>query len=574
MIRIVSFLSIAACAMAQTPVDPNRFVPADAVLTVRIQSPAVWRDVFGKTKAASILGSAKLAPELAKARDGLDQLVDAADRLGMPRDVLLGLWNDYRGEIVVSVCMDPIEIGPDGEPAEPSFAAMIAMTPDGAFGLDKLLAGFRATDEKADIPLVDIQIGGQHFRRTDTHANTGFPDGTQAEFVDDHLVMFVGDAIERLGPAMLANTNRATGPKPSAPVSAHFDLRWLLEVMRAGARHAASEADAEVDSETIEAMFAAAGLMSLRSFDFAVTAVGDRLACDAELHLDGDVGLLGMFVGDASRPKLLRAVPAQADSFSVSVFDTGAIWRAVGRIAAAIGEQGPSSLEAIEASFAETTGVRLREDLLDHLGSETLVLGDVRGVFQVIAEQGGNLARPDPNRVFADWCYGLALRNGKALAASVDKVLRKFGLHAARKTEDYAGQRVHTLRLAGALSIEYAITDDLLLLVIGDRGEGVGHLRAVLDTLADKNPHTHDAITRWSAVAPEGWNGLGVVPVLDLVRAAFDASVATRRGRQPAVDEAIAYARVLLDDLQSLGLAELASATYTSPHRLRWLWLW
>ena len=65
-------------------------------------------------------------------------------------------------------------------------------------------------------------------------------------------------------------------------------------------------------------------------------------------------------------------------------------------------------------------------------------------------------------------------------AKSLEQIIRKRGLHAARKTRDYKGFKVGKINLAGLTSLHYVITSRALLLAIGDGG-GVRAMHSALD---------------------------------------------------------------------------------------------
>lgn len=580
MIRIL-FTFLVSCVsvlVAQEATDPNRFVPADAALTVRVQSPAQWREAFAKTKLSKILGGSVVAPHLAKLNEAVQAAIDSADGQGMPREVLQRFWNDYRGEMVFSVCTDPL-VDDDENVVVPTFAVMLAMSPDGTF-LDELLAGFRKMDEKAVNPLVDVQMGDHRFRRTD-FANSA-SNITQFEFVDGHLVLFLGSGIDKFGPAMLAATDRSTVPKTDAPLEVHGSLELFLDAVSAAANREAA-LGGELDVPMGDFM-AALGLSSLRSVDFRFGARGDRVSCELGVSLEGEPGVFAAFFGDGKPSPLLRFLPSRADSYSISKFDPSALWNTVQQVFSFVTSEeeeagAGGSFEEIEARIAEAIGVRLREDLLAHMGSSCLVLGDARSLMELVAEQGKKKsAVPDPNRVFAGYCFGLELRDGKAMARSIDTILRKSGLHAAHGTDEYRGQQIHTLRLGGVMVIEYAILDSLLLVVFGNRGDGADHLRSVLDTVADANPSPPESLARWTAILPEGWSGIEVMPLFDLLRTIAEADKANAAARGRMESEAYRLGQALhpafLEEVRKLGADEVASATWATPAGFRKLWLW
>ena len=569
MIRTVVavLVSSVAALRAQEATDPNRFVPANAVMTVRVQSPAIWRETFAKTKVPLVLGGVGMAPHFAKLVEAIQPGVDIADGDGMPREVLETFWNDYRGEIVVTVCTGPL-VDEDGERAD-------SMSPDGTF-LDRLLAGFRASDAKGENPLVDVQMGEHRFRRTDL--DDPAQDITQFEFVDGHLVLFVGSGIEKFGPSMLAETDRSTLPKANVPLQVHGSLETFLDAVVAAAERAAAE-DIEVDIPMAE-FLGALGLTSLRSVDLRLGALGDRVSCELGVNLHGEPGVFAAFFGDEKRSPLLRLIPSGADSYSVSRFDPSALWQTVQRVFSVVdsGEE-EVSFANVEAAVTKAIGVRLREDLLDHMGSSCLLLGDARSIVDLVAEQAKKgSAVPDPNRILADYCVGFELRDGKALAGSIDKILRTAGLHAARRIDEYRDQQIHTLRIGGVLVIEYAILDSLLLVVLGDRGEGVDHLRGVLDTIADASPSPPESLARWTAILPEGWSGIEVMPLFDLLRTMLHADKANsiQRGRNESelFRMGQAFPAAFVEEVRKLDADEVASATWATPAGFRRLWLW
>ena len=579
MIRQFAAVLFATALVAQEAVDPNRFVPANALLTVRIKAPALWRDAFAKTAIATILRSAAVAPKLAPLGELFDKGLDAQDGIGMPREVVERLWNEYRGELVISVCAGAFgnAADEDGEVPPPPFAAMVALTPDGSYPLDQLLAGFRAMDEKSDAPLVEMQFGDHRFRRTDLGGEPA--DITQFEFVDQHLVLFVGNAIEQFAPAMLATTDRAAGPGSSAPLSIHVDTAPLLAMITERAQQGMDDVEAEVPFDA-EDLLGVTGFSSVRSMDFRVTTLANHLACEVELGTRGDLGLLGILLGTGKASSLLRLVPPRSESFSVSQFDINALWRTMEKLFGLAADEQGQTLADIEAEFARATGVRLREDLLDHLGTGVMTLGDARGLFEVVAEQQKRRTTPDPNRVFADYCWGIELRNGKALAQSIDKMLRAGNLLQARKTEEYRGHEIHKLRIAAVIEVEYAITDGVLLCVLGTRGDGVTHLRGVLDAIVDGNSSSPEALAKWLPVVPEGWSGIQVMPFLDIFATIAATGGSVRRNNQSpnsAYSTGYAFGQAMLEALKDLAATEsgeAAIATYATPQSLRWLFVW
>jgi len=155
-----------------------------------------------------------------------------------------------------------------------------------------------------------------------------------------------------------------------------------------------------------------------------------------------------------------------------------------------------------QTAFAESMKVRLKEDLIDHLGTEMLSLADLAAQAEEIDPD-----QDDPLAGIGSSCIGIGLRNGKAFAASLESMLRSQGLHASRKTEDYQGNKIHRLPLGGLIEVEYCVTDELMLLAIGKGESARQSLRGVLDARA--NPAAEgEAPTKIKATLatmPAGW---------------------------------------------------------------------
>jgi hypothetical protein len=185
----------------------------------------------------------------------------------------------------------------------------------------------------------------------------------------------------------------------------------------------------------------------------------------------------------------------------------------------------------------------------------------------------------------------VTLRDGKAFADAVEKALRKRGLHAARKTEEYAGVKVHRMNLLGSYPIEYAIADQLLVLGIGGREGTQRNLRGVLDraAAAAAGKPARDLPAPVSARLqrlPPDWCGLSVTSLLDILDA-FDAlgsiagTVAQPDDANPE-DEAVRRAFEAFGALVSACRTEVARLQVDSMVGAQWQqkdrtvvrWLW
>jgi hypothetical protein len=180
--------------------------------------------------------------------------------------------------------------------------------------------------------------------------------------------------------------------------------------------------------------------------------------------------------------------------------------------------------------------------------------------------------------VFGGSCVGIALRNGKAFGESLEKILRSRGLHAARKSEDYADTKVHRLAIGAMLEVEYAVTDDLLLLALGKYEASRRNLRAVLDARAKagEGGDLAPAVAAHVAAVPAGWSGISVTQVAQIAETA-----STMLGAMSAMDpgmrelEAVVpVMKALAGEMKRFGLEVMTSTTHTSERsyvaRMRW----
>jgi hypothetical protein len=325
---------------------------------------------------------------------------------------------------------------------------------------------------------------------------------------------------------------------------------------------------------SMESMFKASGFTALDNFGMTLDADGKHVAGAATVEFgEGDRGIFAAMTGPTTAPKLLRYVPASSESFAVSVVRLGVIYDVVGKIWGELGDVVPMSFADVEASFAEAAKVRLKEDLIAHLGDEILMLQDP----QALAAGMGN--EDDPMAMFSGSCFGISLRDGKAFGDSLEKVIRARGLHASRKSEEYQGAKVHRMKLAGVVEIEYAVTDDLLLLGIGS-GEASGQaLRSVLDAQKSPTDGSVPAIAKDAAATmPTGWNGISVTAMsgyLNGMLTGMEAGMSQSMGDMPEemgmVMEAI---KKSTGELKRLGIDLMVATTYTTAKgfasRIRW----
>ncbi len=572
--RLLSVLSLCAALAAQEPVSPFRFVPADSCLVVRVGAPARWKEHFKKTQVAKLFSAQTLAPLVQQAAAAIDAGMEKARSSGkMDVDVLQRFFADYKGEMVMSLQIDfaalpaAIESG-DGPP----ISAVIALAPDGSFDLAALATAIEKSIE-AEIgdrhPITDLVVG-EHRLRASINKD-GMPT-TLPAMIDGHFVMVMSHDLDQNAARLLGTADRFTGKIDGRPLFVHAKLEQAMEALM---KAVAARMDAQGAPFDVVQMLRSIGLGSLHAVELALGAEDKHVVGELDLTLgDGERGLLGMAMFEQGSPKLLRCVPASAESFSVRALDLGAAFRTIATIWGAMGDAVPMTFDQVQTAFTEATKVRLKEDLVDHLGTELLMVGDVETPSDASASE--DLEQNPAAAMFRGSCFGISLRDGKAFGESLEKVIRSRGLHAGRKSEDYLDSKIHRLRLAAVVELEYVVTDDLLLLVIGNDESSRRNLRAVLDARARKDATLPAAVQTHLAAMPAGWSSVTLTPMAQTMRSLSTAFTALQQvaDAPEGLSMVIQVMQGLAGDMKRLGIENMVGATYTTARsyvsRFRW----
>lgn len=573
------FLFAALCSLplcAQEKADPWRFVPADATVVARIPSPAKCRTVFAGTSLEKLWSSTTGRKLLSQVQDAMDAgMAEARSENPLAADFLEAIANEWTGDLVIGLRMDlgAAVLAADFEP--PPFAISVALTSDGKLDFAPHAAALVELMEE-DVPeqKLDLQAGGHTFRSVLGPDGIGF---TFPQVVDGHLVMCIGNDLEQDLAGLVGSESRfePSGGAGASGFSFHVSAAGFTDGLKAAMGDSLEEMPFDVGK-----LFSAFGLDALKDLDVRVGAEGQRVVVDMSLSLGaGPRGILGVISSEPVDRRLLRLVPADAEAFNVGAFPVGKFVDWIGSI---VDEMSPVigvDWKGAQDAFAEECKVRLVEDLVAHVGSSLLTLQDVKAQAEHLAEDED---ADEFSSALAGTCVAMELRDGKAFGANLEKLLRSRGLHAARKSEDYQGTKVYRLNIAGLAEIEYAVTDDLLLLAGGKSESGRRSLRSVLDQRAQPmDGELPAALTAKVSQFAEGWTGFGVVGIadfLDMVAQAAGQAPPARQGQSrstpsPAQDIAAGF-RGLGTELRRLDLDLLLSATYATKDRISVRYLW
>lgn len=577
----VPFLALLALAPAQDPAF--RFVPKDAALVVRMGAPARWKKDFADTAMAKLMAAPALQPMMQQAGQMMDMMMAQARDGGFDADLVERMLATYEGDFVFSVSVDWkkadfVSVGEE-EPSMPVFVSLAA-TPHASYDLAALAKAIDGAAAKAmeepDAPKSKELVVGEHRLRAVEDGDGMW--ATMPAMVNGSLVMFLGadlgagaDLDAGVAKALETADRFEAADAAGKPMFLHADVAGFVGALEQSMVELEEMGAAPFD---IGEMLDAIGLRALGNLRMTVGADGKHLVSDVHMGMSGDKrGLLAMLPQSSASPKLLRALPAAASNWTVMPVDLGALYASAETFVTLLETQMPMSWADMMTAMAEELKVRLKEDLLDHLGGEVLLLSDA-------GDLGDDEDEESPMAAIGDMCMAFSLRDGAAFGKSLETMLRARGLHAARKTEEYQGAKIHRMTLAAVLPLEYAVTDDLLLLALGD-GEGVrASLRGVLDAKAAGGAELPAALKAHVEAAPAGWCGIGVTRPADTMQSvakALESAIAAAGEDDPDAAQVGMVSGVLsalAGEMKRLGVETSVAFVYSGPtgvtYRLRW----
>ncbi|MFN9755769.1 MAG: hypothetical protein ACK58X_05070 [Planctomycetota bacterium] len=573
----VPFLALLALAPAQDAAF--RFAPKDATLVLRMGAPARWKKDFADTAMAKMMSAPALAPMMDMMGKAMEQAMAGMRGSGFDADLVERMLADYQGDFTLSIAVDWAKadlVTMDGEDPSLPFAITVAAAPHASFDLAALATaidgGVRKLLEEPGAPKTKEVPAGE-LRLTAVADEDGMW-GTIPAIVDGHLVMFYGTDVEAQATKAIEGKDRfEAADAGNTPMFVHADLRGFVTAMDQGVAEIEEMGGAPFDmGELLDAI----GLRSLQDFRMTLGADGKHLVSDVQLGLRADKrGLMAMLPQSSAQPKLLRALPAATSNWTIMPLDLGVLYTSAEQIVTMLEAEMPMSWPDMMTAMAEELKVRLKEDLLDHLGGELMALSDASELAD--EDEAGNPA--NPLAAINGQCMVLSLRDGAAFGKSVETMLRARGLHAARKTEEYQGAKVHRMTLAGVLELEYAITDDMLLLALGRSESARASLRGVLDAKASGTAtELPAAVKAHLDAAPAGWCGVGVTRPADTMMGIGQAMVGlvamSGGGEADQLGMVADVLQALAGEMKRLGVDTSVGFLYSGPkgvgYRLRW----
>lgn len=567
------FLSWTASAvLSALPQDPapTPFVAKDAVVVVQIDGPAALRTAFAQTRLAKALRAQAIAQAWAPLSKEIDEVIaEARKEAPFDLDLVLRILDGYSGRATLALHLDAQHAaGP--EPGFPG-VVVIALAGDGSSDLAGIGETLRKASEGSGAKGLRDLKAGDVVLRVATEDEIEF---TLPAMVEGQLVSFVGGDLEKRVPRLLA-LRPAEGHLPTedqrakglhAFVDGKAFLRLLLQLAEENGT------DLPMDPATL---FAALGCDTVRDLHVHAAPAGEHLLVRVSLGYEGTPrGLTAIYAAeDAGAPHLLPLVPRALPLWSVSPFRIREMFAMVAGVWDLLGDTLPMSREDGERKFAEFFKVRLREDLLAHLGDEMLSVVDA-GAMAAGRREAEDAGRggEDPFAELSGVALALELRDAKAFGASFERLIRSRGLHTARKREEYQGQTVFAQRILGSAGFEYAITDRVFVIGIGNAG--ARGLRAILDEEAARKAgqppaEMHPDIHARLALCPKGYEG---ITCYDL--RAYADMFQHLPAEGPTEGAILKAFQNTLEALSASGLQRLVSVSYHEKGRLLAYTVW
>lgn len=519
---------------------------APPLVRLDVVGPRAFRDAFGGTNVGSLLGSAageKLwRPLLAPFEQMWRGLDGGADFAATRQRVL-----DYAGRIRVMVSMD------QGEADEPDrVSGVFALEPDGETNLSELAGDLARSMEALVQGSPETRLIAEHELRS---VSAGGEFVTMPTVLGSSLVAFFGKA-DSMDEAVARGLQALAGDDepPPEPISLRIDLAQLAHTR---------------EMRTNPPLVRAFGLESLEALTATLRPAGGNLQLETEIAFgDGERGIFDAFFPRVSSlPALLDRVPERATPWLVVPLRLDTVYRVAIRAAADFGG------EDIRQENYEELGFHVDTDLLDHLGGELMLLGDLwRAEDSALFEEGGDPA--------LGACLALSVADHEAFGRGFAQLLEALkGMvheHESREVNGVTITRLGTM-IAGA---HLALGPDLAALAFGE--EGVDQLEALIARSPQQSarplPPPVDNVRH---LAPDGWNGAGLAKLsalfggqVTLVLEMLEDSIPPQMGFEFSTEETQAVLEGLVPMLLEYDLDHIVTLTghHDGHWRMRIVW--
>lgn len=494
-------------------------IPANTHIVISIGGPAALAEKFAGTRAMKLFGSDAFAKVLRKHWQPMERtLKKKLDEHSFDLDTLLGQLHDYRGDIVVTWHLGDKAIDFSAPPRQVTFTVLLG--PDDNLPLQKLCDNVaEAIKETQGDRVEELEFEGRRFFRMQT-GRRGRNHLLLPFMHRQHLCLMVCNdpqaALRRLLNPEQKPTYRPQAPLADKAMFADVNLQSLMALMRRSLQRLDENEDSEWNS-----LFDDLGGRCLERLQLMVAARPPYLVYEIRLQLNNrNLGLLSaLFPEQPGTSPLGTMLPGDIQSAATFYLSLPRLHAAAEQALEGRTDL-PFRFSSLGEQFESVFELRLKEDVLAHVGGHVLLMEHATMDREDVDE--GDLFNPVAElvRELSPYCLAVSLEDAGAFGNSLERMLRKRGLHAARKTRDYKAFKMREVNLAG-VPLHYTVTSRALLLALGDGG-GLRAMRSALDcesrvVKGEPGPGLRRDVEERVAIEPDPRYGIGYDDLMGLL---------------------------------------------------------
>lgn len=556
---LAALVLLSAFAPSQDKVS----IPASSLVFLELDGPGKVHSAFEDTRFANLLASPRMGGLLASLTMGVQMGIQALEQeTGEDIQQLYDGLMEYSGRVRVGFTF--LRADPDALTEDmPPFGMLVALGSDGQTDLGSIAESIsKLIEDDPSAELEDLRVDGRTYRVFLDEDEVGV---TLPTIVGDDVVVFVGAPLEEAVSRFLSGQERdsfeASNQFTASPLALRINLGSLISL---GLEAAMADAPNPMEAEMVMDLLETLGVSSFGAADIMVGAEGEHVTVDFGMELKaGNRGILDLYVPERTGPPAaLNLIPRQAVNWSVQPVGFDKVYGLLSEVLAAVGETSGVSLEQVEAQIEMTTGLRLEQDILAHLGDAVISVGDESAF---TASATGDVAGV---------AYGATVKDPAAMIRTMDTLLTSMNLREMLETDEYRGFDVHSLEMPPLFSIQYTITDKLILFGMGEGSSRV--LRSVLDQEArvrdGESPGDFpDGVTERLELAPRGWSMVSYIRASDIVNGIISIAGEAAADMPPQVEQ---VSRLVLGLLKDFGLEDVVAAGSLRDGRLVYRLIW
>jgi hypothetical protein len=484
-------------------------IPADSLMVVSVDGPGKLKAAFENTRIGRLLTNSRMGGLTVPLTVGIEMGIRQLEQqTGEDVELLYETLMGYEGRVTIALSL--LGEGPGALNQEvPPFGLLMKASPDGTIDLESMGEDLTELIEQAsEDGIQDLRFEGETYQ-TIMDENGGGT--TLPMMIGNDLVLIAGSSLEDAISYFTGGHGQEAFEAPDSfdksPLAVRLDLGKFLSLAieasmaqsMAGFTAGMDPMQAMMMSQMMDDMMNAMGISSLEKVDLLLGAREDHVVMDVSLGLKPDNrGMFELFIPErAGPPAALNLVPREAPMWTVTPVRFDKAYDVLSQIVAGVGASAGLTMAQLEGMLEDSLGVRLEEDLLDHLGNAAISVNGEAYFTNVIVDQSES-----------GICYAFALENPTAFSRSIDTMLTKMQMREAVKTDEYRGFQVHSLKLPPLLDLQYVITDQLVILGIGDDSGPL--TRAILDQEARVRDGAApgdfpEGVAERLELAPQGW---------------------------------------------------------------------